>query len=222
MRDTGIGIPADKQGVIFNAFEQADNSVTREFGGTGLGLAISSRLVALMGGHITVDSTAGSGSTFAFAVRFGRAAGPVSLPRAELSDLKGVAALVVDDNATNRLILEETLSGWGMRPIMAENAVKALALLEQALAAGAPFTLALIDVHMPSVDGYTLVEWIRARPALAGLRVLVLTSGGGPGGLIQLLAQLGMARRYCSSRSRRPIFLRASPRYCTASRPATS
>ena len=98
----------------------------------------------------------------------------------------------MDDNATNRVILEETLAGWKMRPAVADSAKKALALLEQAEAGGAPFTLALVDVHMPNVDGYTLVEWVRARPELAGLRVLVLTSGGRPGDLARC-RHLGIA-----------------------------
>jgi CheY-like chemotaxis protein len=182
--DTGIGIPPEKQAVIFNAFEQADNSITREFGGTGLGLAISSRLVAAMGGRIDVRSAPGQGSTFSFTARFGRGSGaaPSGINPAE-ANLDGLSVLVVDDNATNRLILSENVAAWGMRPALADSAGRALGMLEEARRAGTPFDLALIDVHMPGGDGFTLVEQIRRRPDLAGLRVLLLTSGSRPGDL---------------------------------------
>src|SRR5439155_24654103 len=115
--DSGIGIPPEKQQLIFEAFAQADTSTTRQYGGTGLGLTISSRLVEMMGGRIWVESTVGKGSTFHFTARLGRASGPVAGPAAaRLADLQDRAVLVVDDNATNRRILEETLTGWRLRP----------------------------------------------------------------------------------------------------------
>jgi two-component system, sensor histidine kinase and response regulator len=180
VRDTGIGIPADKQRRIFQAFEQADTSVTREYGGTGLGLAISSRLVQMMGGEIWVQSEPGQGSTFHFTARFalGRAATVAPTPPVSLEGLK---VLVVDDNATNRRILEEMLTAWEMRPALADGAARALQLLEEARQADEPFVLLLVDVHMPEADGFSLIEQVRQRPGLAGAAVMMLTSGDRPG-----------------------------------------
>jgi signal transduction histidine kinase/CheY-like chemotaxis protein len=178
VRDTGIGIPADKQHVIFHAFEQADNSLARKYGGTGLGLAISSRLVEKMGGRLWVESEVGQGSTFHFTAQLDLSTGPrTSSVRIATAELRGLAVLVVDDNATNRLILVEMLSGWGMRPTAAGNARDALAELERAAAAGTPYPLVLLDGHMPEMDGFTLARRITRRPNLAGATLLMLSSG---------------------------------------------
>jgi signal transduction histidine kinase/CheY-like chemotaxis protein len=181
VRDTGIGIPADKQHVIFHAFEQADNSLARKYGGTGLGLAISSRLVEKMGGRLWVESEVGQGSTFHFTARLDLSTGPrTSSVRIVTAELCGLTVLVVDDNATNRLILVEMLSGWGMRPTAAANARDALAELERAAAAGTPYPLVLLDGHMPETDGFTLARRITHRPDLAGATLLMLSSGHRP------------------------------------------
>jgi PAS domain S-box-containing protein len=175
--DTGIGIPPDKQAMIFEAFAQADGSTTRRYGGTGLGLAISSRLVERMGGRIWVESMQGKGSIFHFTARFGQHDAVLERPgRQEPGRLRGLSVLVVDDNATNRFILSETLSNWQMRPTTVENAAAALAALESAHRAGEPFTLVLLDAHMPEVDGFMLAERIREHPDLTGATVMMLSS----------------------------------------------
>ena len=128
--DTGIGIPAEKQEVIFGAFEQADSSTTRRYGGTGLGLAIASRIVELMGGRIWLESAVGRGSTFSFTAKFARVVGePVPLDAATPAIVSETRVLVVDDNETNRRILEEMLNNWGMRPTTAATAGEAMTLL---------------------------------------------------------------------------------------------
>jgi PAS domain S-box-containing protein len=179
--DTGIGIPHAKQQAIFDAFSQADTSTTRKYGGTGLGLTISSQLVAMMGGRIWVESEPGRGSRFHFTARFGRRRSTGAASIARPPRLAGLPALVVDDNATNRRIVEEMLVQWGLRPALAGDGAAALALLERAVAAGEPFPLALIDGHMPGMDGFELAQRVRSQPGMAGTAILMLTSAGRPG-----------------------------------------
>lgn len=178
VRDTGIGIPAEKIDRIFQAFEQVDTSTTRRYGGTGLGLTITARLVNLMEGSIWVESQLGQGSTFYFTARLGIAAsGPGNGNGNGISQLRGTRILVVDDNKTNRVILGEILEQHHLRPEMATNAEEALQKLLRADAAGEPFSLLLTDVNMPDTDGFMLVDQVRRDPRLAGLPVIVLTSG---------------------------------------------
>jgi PAS domain S-box-containing protein len=180
VRDTGIGVPVDRQRSIFNSFEQADGSTHRKYGGTGLGLAISERLVALMNGRIWVESREGEGSQFHFTLdlRIGSTAVVVDAPPAELHDR---TVLVIDDNAVNRRILEEMLLAWGMRPTLAESATIALAELKRAVQTGTPFAVALVDAHMPGMDGFELLEQMRADPTLGVTAVMMLTSDRKPG-----------------------------------------
>jgi PAS domain S-box-containing protein len=178
--DTGIGIPAEKQESIFEAFSQADNSTTRKYGGTGLGLSISMRLVAMMGGKIWVRSETGRGSQFHFTVRMGVAdskpveVGSVAPPEI----LRGVKTLIVDDNPTNRRILEGMLKRWEMKSTSVEGGVAALSRLSEAQDAGEPYALVVTDMHMPEMDGFTLIERIRQRPELSAAIVMMLTSAG--------------------------------------------
>ena len=182
VRDTGIGIPPDQQARIFRAFEQEDTSTTRKYGGTGLGLTIAARLVALMGGTITVDSAPGRGSTFAFTARFGQQPHPPEpVPAQPPVLLHDLPVLVVDDNATNRQILEEWLRGWQMEPTVVGDGMAAMDALWHGAANGRPYALVLLDARMPDADGLTLAAMIRERAELAATRIILLTSGERPG-----------------------------------------
>ncbi len=177
--DTGIGIAPEQQKKLFQAFSQADTSTTRKYGGTGLGLAISARLIELMGGRVWLESEVGKGSTFHFTARFGVAQRPAARPGpTEPARLQGLSVLVVDDNATNRLILREMLTNWGMRPTAVESGPAALTALERARAAGEPFALVLLDGMMPEMDGFTLAERIQQEPGLVGAALMMLSSAG--------------------------------------------
>jgi signal transduction histidine kinase/CheY-like chemotaxis protein len=185
VKDTGIGIPREKQGLLFKAFSQADSSTTRKYGGTGLGLAISARMVELMAGKMWVESSEERGSTFHFTAHFAVAEAKAQPAAPALAaELQGLSVLVVDDNETNRQILCGITQAWGMRPYAAENGALALAALETAEQKGDPFRLVLIDGNMPVMDGFELAEKIQKRMVHNGeaeATVLMLTSGGQPG-----------------------------------------
>jgi len=192
--DTGIGIPQDKLGVIFDPFSQADASTTRKYGGTGLGLTISSRLVRMMGGRTWVESEVGKGSEFHFTLFLG-AAETKAIQTGKIApaeNLRGVRVLVVDDNLTNRKILESMLSRWQMRPSSVEGGKEALEQLSIAKEEGKPFGLILTDMNMPDMDGFTLIERIRQRPELSTATIMMLTSAGHRGDALRC-QQLGIA-----------------------------
>ena len=184
--DTGIGIPPDKQQLIFEAFAQADGSTTRQYGGTGLGLSISAQLVDMMGGSLTVESAPGRGSRFRFTARF-RLPG-TRLAARRPAKLRNLRVLVVDDNATNRRILHEMLTHWRMRPTSVTGGRAALEELERAVRVGRPYPLVLLDAQMPEMDGFMLAEKIRRRPRLVGASIMMLTSGPRPGDRTRCLA----------------------------------
>ena len=173
--DTGTGIPAEAQQRIFDSFSQADASTTRQFGGTGLGLTICRQLVGLMGGEIGLASEPGRGSTFWFTVSFGPGAEPMGGDRPSRADLRGLKILVVDDNATNRLILEQSLAAWGVAVETAAGGPAGLSALQEAAAGGRPFDLALLDFHMPDMNGIELAVAI-TREAGPAPRLVLLTS----------------------------------------------
>ncbi len=176
--DTGIGIDPATLATLFRPFTQADASTTRRFGGTGLGLVIARRLVVQMGGEIGVESTPGTGSTFWFTLNLPAAA---QQPEREVLDLSGIGALIVDDNATNRRILEHHLRRWGARAESVVGGPPALQALQEGVAARRPFDLAILDMHMPGMDGLELAQRIKADAALAPTRLIMLSSLGYPG-----------------------------------------
>jgi PAS domain S-box-containing protein len=177
--DTGIGIPPEKQQQIFEPFVQADSSTTRKYGGTGLGLAIATRLVKLMGGRIWLESEPGKGSRFHFTAKFGLAREPLPQPVAPAKvNLQDTPVLVIDDNATNRRILEAMLKGWSMQPTLMEKGQDALLMMRRARDMGKPFPLVLLDAQMPGMDGFSVAERINLDPTLAGSTIMMLTSAG--------------------------------------------
>ena len=179
VKDTGVGIPAEKQQRIFEAFSQADGSMARKYGGTGLGLTICTRLVDLMGGRIWVESLPGHGSTFHFTIRLtiqdtlSTRVAPV-----QPEELRNLPVLIVDDNFTNRRVLQGMLNRWGMRPTAVEGGRAALQALEIAKSTGRAFPLILLDGQMPEMDGFTLAELIQKDPELVGAAIMMLTSAG--------------------------------------------
>lgn len=179
VKDAGPGIAKEKQQFIFEAFTQADGSTTRRFGGTGLGLAICSRLVAMMEGQIWVDSEPGKGSTFYFTVRM-KIADMAATEPLPVSALDGLRALVVDDNKTNRFILQEMLSGWGVRAECAANGGKALDAVARAETAGEPFSLILLDAHMPGMDGFEVARHIAHTSGRTKPIIIMLSSLDSP------------------------------------------
>ena len=176
VRDTGIGIPSDKIGQIFERFTQVDASTTRTHGGSGLGLAISKRLVEMMNGRIWVESEPGRGSTFHFTAEFEQAHEAPGPGRRDDAELKNQHILVIDDNATNRLVLREMLRKWGARVAEADSGEKGMTALRNAMQAGDPFRLAILDQQMPGMDGFDTARRIKNDPDLPAMTLLMMTS----------------------------------------------
>jgi signal transduction histidine kinase/CheY-like chemotaxis protein len=178
VEDSGIGISPEAQGKLFQAFSQADGSTTRKYGGTGLGLAIAKQLVALMEGEMGMHSEPGKGSAFWFTVELEKQISNTPDPHPSDHNLIGTRVLVVDDNTTNRCILRHQLDAWKMSVETAADGEEALRTLKTAAESNRPYHVALLDVQMPKMDGWTLARAIQAEPALAGTRMIVLTSVG--------------------------------------------
>ena len=192
IRDTGIGIPAGKLDLIFDRFTQADSSTTRTYGGTGLGLPISRQLIHLMGGQIWVDSRVGEGSTFYFTVDLEEQIHGEARELFSEVDIKGLKTLVVDDTATNRQILREYMGRWGARVEEAEDGRSALELLRAAKDAGDPFSLVLLDVRMPRMDGFAVAQVLQHDHVMEGGTVLMLSSDNRSGDIAKV-KELGCA-----------------------------
>ena len=176
VRDSGIGIPPERRDRLFKSFSQVDASTTRKFGGTGLGLAISQRIVEMMGGQIGVESEVGSGSTFWFTATLEKRQPTRTAPHESAFDPRGLRALVVDDNSTNREILQTQLQSWSLKPETADNARTAIEMLRRAAGQGQPYRFAILDMHMPDVDGAELAQQIKADPAISRTLLISLSS----------------------------------------------
>jgi signal transduction histidine kinase/DNA-binding response OmpR family regulator len=192
--DSGIGIPLEKQKLIFQAFSQADTSTTRRHGGTGLGLSISQRLVEMMEGRMWVESTPGIGSSFYFTAKLGMERPSEQNPAGTAKSLEKERVLLVDDNATNRRILQDTFSHWGVTPVTADSAERALVELALAKVRGEPFTLLITDCQMPGVDGFMLIERMKSDPDLYPLPIAVMLTSSGQRGDAQRCRELDISR----------------------------
>jgi two-component system sensor histidine kinase/response regulator len=181
VQDTGIGISPDTQTRLFQVFSQGDMSTSRRYGGTGLGLAISKQLVQLMNGQIGVESKPGRGSTFWFTAEFEKTSDQNPVEEVANRDLFNLRVLIVDDNATNRQILRHQIFAWKMQKGSAASGREALGLLRTAAAEGRPYDVALLDREMPEMDGLTLAKAIKAEPAIANTRLVILTTVGSKG-----------------------------------------
>ena len=177
VKDTGIGIPKDKQAIIFESFTQADDSMTRRYGGTGLGITISKQLAECMGGKIGVKSEEGKGSTFWFNAVFLKQKGEPSLTTEQV-DLSDLRVLVVDDNLTNQFLLKAYLKSWGCQPVAVSGGKEALSLLRESLVMKEPFNLILTDIQMPEMSGFDLATETRAVEAFKDIPIIVVTSIG--------------------------------------------
>ena len=186
--DTGIGIPHEKHAAIFASFTQADQSTTRRYGGTGLGLSISSRLVAMMGGTLAVDSVPGEGTRFFFTIDLPVSETGDASPREAADLLRGISALVIDDNATNRCVLEHILVTWGASVQAADSGGTALAMLEDGARRGLTPDLILVDSNMPAMDGFSFAEELKRRTRLAPSAIMMLSSAHRPGDLARCQA----------------------------------
>ena len=175
VRDTGIGISPEGKKRLFSSFVQADGSMTRKYGGTGLGLTISKQLVEIMGGQIGVDSELGHGSTFFFTAKFEKQ-DEFATRQAPSQELAGKRVLIVDDNATNRRILEHQTRCWAMRPMVVDHPNEAMAQVKEQAAAGSPFDLAILDMKMPEMNGLELAKTIKSDPNAATTKIILLTS----------------------------------------------
>ena len=176
VRDTGIGIAPEKVGLLFQSFSQVDSSTTRKYGGTGLGLAISAQLARLMGGRTWVESEPGQGSTFHFTAAFQPSENPLPIVSHEAVPLTGLPVLVVDDNATNRRILQEMLTNWGMKPTVVASGKEALQALDRSRQTGKPYSLIMLDGMMPEMDGFELAAKIKKKRNVAGPALMMLSS----------------------------------------------
>ncbi len=199
VRDTGIGIPKEKLDLIFKEFTQADGSTTRKYGGTGLGLSISKKLTEMMGGKIWVESEVNKGSTFYFTVTLKPGKKKIAKRLIELEEIHNLRVLIVDDNKTNRFILQQILTNWNFRPEACEGGKEAIVRLKKAKQEGDPFAIVLLDMQMPEWDGEMTAKAIIKEPELKDAKIIILTSLGHRGDA-SYLKQLG-----CSAYLVKPV-----------------